>query len=120
MAKILVLDDSPALGDMISQMLKLGGHDVAVFNSGKEALKQLASEPFDLLLTDVFMPDMDGLEVILQVKKLKPGLKLVAMSSQSGIKNMLPAAKAFGAQATLHKPFDFNTLTSTVTQVLSA
>ena len=64
------------------------------------------------------MPEQDGLETIQQARRLKPWVKIIAMSSKTGTMNMLPAAKAFGAALTLHKPFSMPVLREAILQVL--
>jgi DNA-binding NtrC family response regulator len=118
MAKILVLDDSRSILDMVVQMLKRAGHDVRPSTTAKEAFEVLQSEPVDLLITDIYMPDVDGLEVILKARRLHPRLKFIAMSSMRGPMNMLGAAKAFGAAVTLPKPFSMAALYAAVSEAL--
>lgn len=118
MAKILVIDDSVSLLELFSHMLTALGHEVVATASAREGIEILRDRPFDLLLTDIFMPDQDGLETIQQARRLKPGVKIIAMSSKTGPMDMLPAAKAFGAALTLHKPFSVPALKEAILLVL--
>jgi DNA-binding NtrC family response regulator len=120
MAKILVIDDSDSIRELVLLVLTRDGHEVVGTSCGRECIAHLQRHPVDLLITDIFMPEVDGLEIILQAKKLKPEVRVIAMSSKTGKMDMLPAAKAFGASLTLHKPFSLAALSEAVRSVLPA
>jgi CheY-like chemotaxis protein len=120
MATILVIDDSVSLLEMFRHMLTALGHEVVATESSKEGIEILRNRPVDLLLTDIFMPDQDGLETIQMARRIKPGVGIIAMSSKTGAMDMLPAARAFGAALSLHKPFSVAALRDAVRQVLDA
>lgn len=118
MAKIFVLDDSRSVLEMVVQMLKNAGHEVLSSSSGKELFKTLQQQPVDLVVTDIFMPDQDGLEVVFKTRRQYAGVKIIAMSFMTGPMNMLPAAKLLGAGAILQKPFTEEALLAAVAKVL--
>ena len=118
MAKIFVLDDSRSVLEMVVQMLKKAGYEVLSSSSGKELFKTLRRQHVDLLITDIYMPIEDGLEVLVKARREHPGVKFIAMSSMTGPMNMLPVAKLLGAAVTLQKPFTEEALITAVAKVL--
>ena len=114
MAKVLVIDDSVSTLDLIEIILTRAGHTVVVLDSGKRGEALLARESLDLVITDVYMPDMDGLEVLRAVRRMHPGLPVIAMSSLTGKYDMLTVARALGATQTLRKPFSVSQLLEAV------
>ncbi|HTP85466.1 MAG TPA: response regulator [Bryobacteraceae bacterium] len=105
MAKILVIDDSVAVVELMERILSEDEHEVFTASSGKDGEAILSSHPLDLVITDIYMPDVDGLELIRMARRVKPGLRILAMSSATGKYAILPVAKALGASGTLMKPF---------------
>jgi CheY-like chemotaxis protein len=105
MSNILVIDDSPSALETIAMMLAGAGYQVCTCADGKPALQMLKHEAFDLILTDIFMPEQDGLEVIREAHQLRPSLPIIAMSGIIGEGNMLAVAKYLGARQLLIKPF---------------
>lgn len=106
MARILIADDDPVFLEVTFLMLETRGHDVVAAADGDEALAILAKEAFDLIIVDIFMPNRDGLEVILELRQTCPAMRVVAVSSMSlgGGGDQLLTARAFGAHAVLPKP----------------
>lgn len=108
MANILVVEDSPAVRMAIVEVLESLGHTVTETENGRLAVEQLAGRSFDLVVTDVLMPEVDGIEVIKAVRRTGPDTKILAISG--GAPN-LPAGYAlkltemFRADAVLYKPF---------------
>lgn len=80
MAHILIVDDDRAIRTTIELLLKRAGHQVVAAADGREGLKKIEAERFDLLIVDIFMPGMDGLETIKIVHQLQPNLPVVVMS----------------------------------------
>ena len=91
---------------MLRQMLERAGYDVVEAASGREGLQQYQATAIDLIITDILMPDQDGLETILELRRLAPEAKIIAISGggQSGLLDLLPVAAKLGAQWTLWKP----------------
>ena len=102
--RVLVVDDEEAVLDIIEEFLTLEGYRVTPVGSAKAALKQARSEPFDLILTDLKMPDMDGLELITRIKEWKPDAVLVMMTGFGTVETAIDAMK-LGAFDYLLKPF---------------
>ena len=80
MARILVIDDEPYILLMLKKMLEKDGHEVDMALNGMEGIKLFEKNRFDLLITDIIMPEKEGLEIIMELKKENPGLKIIAIS----------------------------------------
>jgi CheY-like chemotaxis protein len=106
MAKILVFDDEPAILLMIKKMLEKAGHQVEVALNGKEGMELFEKDKPDLLITDIIMPEKEGLETIFELRRKYPELKIIAISGggRIGPDGYLPGAKLLGADATFSKP----------------
>lgn len=122
MKRILIIDDSDSTRASIETVLTTLGHVVTSVENGIEALKQLKQgEPYDLMITDIFMPEMDGIEVIEQSRRMFPDMKIIAMSAGGmGMKGdeMLAIASDLGAERVVRKPFSNEDLTSAVETIL--
>ena len=117
----LVVDDEPGIREMIAIMLGLHGHVVTTAFDGKMALALATAASFDLVITDVVMPEKDGLEFIRELRTKSPRTRIVAMSAGGHMAAMdyLKMAKHFGARAVLHKPFDKQMLLAAVATALA-
>jgi len=106
MIRILLIDDDALARDMLRQMLERAGYDVVEAASGREGLQHYQATAIDLIITDILMPDQDGLETILELRRLAPEAKIIAISGggQSGLLDLLPVAAKLGAQWTFWKP----------------
>ncbi|MEO6004581.1 MAG: response regulator [Opitutus sp.] len=113
---ILVVDDEPALREILSRVLADAGHRVVGAGNGKEASKALSSGAFDIVLTDVIMPEKDGMQVISELRKKFPTVRIIAMSGGGHVSRdqYLKIAKGLGAHAVLEKPFANQQLLATV------
>ncbi len=106
MAHILVVDDEPPLRRAIALALERAGHSVVRCENGKKAVEYLPHDEADLLITDIMMPEMDGVETMRAVRRLKPDLPILAMSGAlPDPADYLGLARFFGATALLVKPF---------------
>jgi CheY-like chemotaxis protein len=106
MAKIIVIDDEPGILRIACLALEAAGHSVVAYPDGRGGIEHIRREPPDLLLTDIFMPEMEGLETIRQARDLQSEMPIIAMSGvyfEGG--DYLEIAEKFGAVATLKKPF---------------
>ena len=116
MARILVVDDEPEIVSMLE--IALGdAHMVHGANSGRAGLRMLKSQVFDLVITDIFMPEVDGFEIIMHANTMHPRPHVIAMFGYSGMLKldcMSDVAAALGVQHMLYKPFTVNELLETV------
>ena len=106
MAKILIIDDDPSILTMLKKMLEKAGYEVDTASNGSEGLKKIESCPPDLLVTDIVMPEKEGLELICYLKGKNPGLKIVAISGggRFNYEGYLTGAKLLGADLIFQKP----------------
>ena len=107
MARILLIDDDELLRRTVVRMLAAGSHTVFQADNGKTGAEILKTKKVDVVVTDVFMPEREGLETISLLRRADPALKIIAISggwTRSGV-DYLDMAKQLGAQATLTKPF---------------
>jgi len=119
MAKVLVIDDDPDLRHTLERTLTLSGHDVLEAGDGNEGLRVLHSQPVDLVLCDIFMPDKEGIETITEISRDFPGITIIAMSGGNPSSNpMLSIVSMLGDVRILEKPFDTKTLLSTVEEAV--
>ncbi len=116
---ILIVDDEQPLLDSMKVLIEMLDDEFEVYsaNNGKQALELIDRSDIDLLITDIIMPDQDGLELIKEVRKKYPSIKILVMSG--GGSHNLKIAKFFGASYVLNKPFDVDELTSAIHKVLS-
>jgi len=106
---------------VIGQALKESGHEVVLASDGKEAMEEHHINPLDLIITDLFMPEQDGLETIIAFKKYFPEIPVIAISGGNVLSaNMLSVARGLGADRILEKPFGIKDLLSAVEKVLRA
>lgn len=122
MVKVLVADDEDMVRMVIKQTLAKAGIDVIEAGDGREALEMQAKEPADVLITDIIMPEQEGIETIVQMRKDYPDLPIIAMSGggRIGATDYLQAASEFGARHVLEKPFDRKELLLAVQDCLDA
>ena len=120
MAKILIIDDDNQFREMLHEMVKREGHTVFSAQDGAEGMKLFQQENPDLIITDIIMPEKEGLETILELKKSVPDVKIIAISGggRSHPGDYLRTAKYFGADKTLTKPFSKNELLDAIDEVL--
>lgn len=120
--KILVVDDDFAVSASLQVLLESEGYHVELASTGAEAIRYLDSHAVDLVLTDIHMPERDGIEVIIHVRETFPQTKIICMSggmSLSGI-SFLKEAKMLGAHRTLKKPINPLHLLEYVSELLNA
>jgi CheY-like chemotaxis protein len=120
MATILFIDDEEQVRMLILVMLEGAGYRVLTAENGKHGLRLLERQEVDVILVDILMPDMDGLDLIPLLRKTRPAIKIIAISGGSGEGDYLDAAKCLGAHATLKKPFSLQELLHTVATQLQS
>ena len=104
-ARILVVDDEEGVRNLLRHLLIDAGHEVLEAVNGKEATEKMRSEAIDMMITDLVMPEREGIETIMELHRTRPELGIIAMSGAFG-GQFLRAARLFGARATLSKPID--------------
>ena len=119
MARILVVDDNDQIRNLVGELLRFEGHHVASAGNGTQALAALREDSFDLLITDIIMPEIDGLETIRSLRT-DSRIPIVAISAAGKYSpnDRLGRAVALGANAVLYKPFSKNELLAAVQPLL--
>jgi len=115
--KILIVDDDEELRANLSEILKGSGYGTAETSSGKEAIEKTASEDFDVVLLDLMMPGMSGIDVLNEIKKINPGIRVVMITAFATVENAVTAIKK-GASDYIAKPFRINELLAVIKRVL--
>lgn len=106
MFRILVIDDEPDIRLLVRETLEEAGHEVEEAENGIEGLRLYRRRPFDLIITDIFMPEKDGLEVLRELRREPRTLPIIAISGGwIQMKEVLPMASKLGASEILNKPF---------------
>jgi YesN/AraC family two-component response regulator len=120
MARILIIDDEPQLLNMLGQTLEREGYGIVKASNGKEGIKLYRENPIDLIVTDIIMPEKEGIETIFELKKDFPDIKIIAISGGGRIEpeEYLDIAKKMGAQRTLAKPVTREDLLNAVRELL--
>jgi len=127
MKTAIVVDDDDLVRPTVCFMLRALDFDVTEAASGKEALKLLSVAKFDLVVTDLFMPEFDGLELILEITKMALNTPIVLMtgggkhfpSGSKDLSNLTESAEAFGASSIIQKPFKKNDLAEIIDKALA-
>ncbi len=119
-AKVLVIEDNEDMRAMLVYALKLNGFDSSGVADGQSALAALERAPSQAIVTDLFMPDKDGIETIEEVRRRFPQVKIIAMSGWQSAQgpDYLEVAREIGAVHTLRKPFDPEELVAVLRKVL--
>ena len=118
-AKILIVDDEQFVRDLLEKVLRRRGHDVVVVGDADQALNALGAAAFDLLLTDVVMPGMDGFDLLRRVKSAYPQIKVIVLTGYAR-KQSISDFLLYGADEYLSKPFQVHELISAVDRVTGA
>jgi len=121
MSRVLVIDDDDQFRSMLRQVLGREGYEVSEARNGKEGIAFYRATPTDLVISDILMPEQEGLQTIRELRREFPEVKIIAVSGggAGGAMNFLKAAKMLGAQRTLWKPFDLEDLRQAVREVLN-
>lgn len=110
--RVLVVDDNAGLRETLRELLLSAGYEAETARDGEEAMALHRRRPFQVLLTDIYMPLSDGLETIQAFRRDAPKMKVIAMSGGGDVAkgSYLGVASEIGADATLRKPFEFEKL----------
>ena len=114
---ICIVDDEPAILNTLSPILEDEGYEVSVAKSGIDVLKMVRSDPPDLIILDIWMPDLDGLETLKRLRQQFPALLVIMMSGHGSIETAIKATK-LGAYDYLEKPLDLEKVTILVRNAL--
>ncbi len=118
--RILVVEDDDLLREFLLEILRAGGYEVLAASHGEEALQCLRAQAIDILVTDLVMPQCDGVALIAQTKRHHPQLRIIAMSGRSRNDldvDSLQLVRALGADVTLQKPFTIEQMEAAIAQL---
>jgi CheY-like chemotaxis protein len=120
MAKVLVIEDDQIFRELLCEMLASAGHETLEAEEGHRGLERLAADRPDLVITDILMPEQEGIETIQQIREIDAELPIIAISGMWGVGDFEPLndAKLMGASATLQKPIARVTLLNEVWRLL--
>jgi DNA-binding NtrC family response regulator len=120
MARVLVIDDEEQVRTLIREVLEGAGHEVMEAGNGREAMKLYEANPTNVVITDLVMPEQDGLEIIRELRRRFPAVKIIAVSGAQQKLNLdlLYVAEKLGALRTMEKPFDIRKLVALVEELL--
>ncbi len=121
MARILLIDDDPSIRAIFKRYLEAHGYEVDEAADGNAGLSSIAGCAPDLVVTDVMMPEKDGLEVVMELRKSNPDLPVIAISGGMRIAPMdfLPTIKKFGACKVFYKPVELEELLGAISEQLA-
>lgn len=123
MARVLVIDDSSTVREMVRTTLEAEGYDVLQAVDGRAGLEVQRVLPCDVVITDLIMPEKEGLETILELRREWPCLEIIAVSGGSAVldkEDLLRTARSFGAKQTISKPFTPRQLLDSVAAAVEA
>lgn len=119
---VLVIDDEPEIREVLRAFLQRNGFQVVLAEDGIQGVEVCKNQTVDLVITDLLMPEQEGIETILQIRNDHPNLPILAMSGggrMAGTMDILHTAKLLGAIKTFSKPFNPVELVDTVKQLLA-
>jgi len=122
MQRILVIDDDEQLRALLHEILDRAGFQVVEAANGVEGLKLYRNQPADLVITDLIMPEKEGVETIMELREQFPNARIIAISGgeRTGGRNYLPIAARLGAHRTVAKPFSRQEILDAVRETLAA
>lgn len=118
---VLLIEDDDFVKNMLKQTFEREGYDVATASNGRIGLRLYQSSPFDVVITDLIMPDMEGIETITHLRKINPSVKVIAISGggRNRPDDYLQLAAKLGAIKTFVKPVDRNALLDAVRELVA-
>lgn len=120
--QVLLVEDSPEVSLSVREILSGAGHDVADAANGKEALEKIASDAYDLIVSDIWMPEMDGISLLKEIRSAGNEIPVVVISGgapNAPLTYTAPLASTFGANAVIYKPFEKEELLKAIDAVLA-
>ncbi len=120
MERILIIEDNESIKKLLVWLFKDKGYETVSASNGLEGKKMLLESPIDLVITDIVMPQKDGLELIVELRKVLPEIMIIAISGDCsfGAETFLDTAKACGVRKVFEKPFELNRLYEAAEELL--
>jgi DNA-binding NtrC family response regulator len=121
MARIVVIDDQEPIRRIVRRALQSEGHEVLEASDGELGMALLEQGPVDVVITDIFMPGMDGIQALREIRKRFPAVKVIAMSGgdSTGLLDLRKDAELLGALKSIQKPFNAREMVELVRTVLA-
>jgi len=121
MYSVLIIDDEANVRDVLSRFFIKRGWPVHTAGDGREGLEICRTHPVDVVITDIVMPEMEGLETIKAIRKELPAIKIIAISGGGRIEpgSYLDLARKLGAHRVFEKPFDLKNMRATIEELLN-
>jgi len=118
--KILIVDDDPQVRSLLTERFQKAGFEAFSAENGRQGMKMLSTSLPDVVITDLIMPEQEGIETIMQLRRDYPQIKIIAISGgiRGGTVNFLSAARELGASKVYKKPFQFQELLAGVHELL--
>lgn len=118
--KILIIDDDELMRTTLEAILGTAGYETATAANGRRGLDWLEQNSVDIVITDIYMPEQEGIETIIELRQNYPSIKVVAISGggEAGTPSMLEFAEKLGAMRALHKPFTVDQVIGLVKELL--
>ena len=120
MKSVLVVDDEPGMRELVKHLLINAGYHVLEASNGKHAMEFLKNKSPDLVITDIIMEEMDGVEIIMEIRENYPDIKIIAMSGGSKIssEDYLESAADLGADRVFAKPFALSDMLTAIKELI--
>ena len=120
MARIVIIDDESSIRSLLDRAMTAAGHEVFAAANGRAGMELVRQHDAELVITDIFMPEQEGVETIQEIRAVRPALPIIAISGGGRFEqhNLLQVAQALGANAALKKPFDIKELYEAVDAAL--
>ncbi len=120
MPRILIVDDEADIRSLVKEILEVSGYAVDEAQDGNAAMRAMERARADLVITDMLMPDKEGLETMREIRSGFPGVKIIAISGGGliGPESYLTLAKSLGADRTFTKPFDLNAILQAIEELI--
>lgn len=121
MARILIIEDDNEVREYLESVLTRAGYDVIAASNGKEGVAMFGEQPADLVVTDIIMPEKDGIETIMDLRRANSSLKVIAISGggRAEPENYLHSARLLGANRTMKKPFTNQEMLDAIKELLT-
>lgn len=119
MSMVFVIEDDPELREVMATILRVEGYEYETFPEGKSAIKRFSENPADLVLTDLKLPEMNGLEILKEIKGLEPNIPVIVITAFGTTESAVEALKN-GAYDYIQKPFDVDELKLTIRKALES
>ncbi len=116
--QILVIDDEKQIRTYLSKVLQRGGYQVTVCRDGVEGIAKFRQGTFDVVITDILMPNRDGIDTIISLRQIDSEIKIIAISGAYRSKTLLDIANVFNINASLQKPFENKEILGAVAKVI--